>query len=144
MIGHRVRVGAAFRNARVAIRRAFHNIIITNLGVTRNGYERPIPRFLGHSPVARQHSLEFPLLVIVIPLAIAMLGRTVFAAVTAATAVLCAPVKKRADIDPVILNFALTLEHLENAFYKGAIQRFSLQDFTAAGKHSLVQPRCVR
>lgn len=63
-----------------------------------------------------------------------MLGRTVFAAVAAATLAVAAPLEKRDDIDPVILNFALTLEHLENAFYKGAVQRFTQQDFVAAGK----------
>lgn len=69
-----------------------------------------------------------------------MLGRTLFAAVATASTILAAPLEKRADIDPTILNFALTLEHLENAFYKGGIQRFSEQDFLAAGEQD---PRSV-
>ncbi|KAF2210469.1 hypothetical protein CERZMDRAFT_17176, partial [Cercospora zeae-maydis SCOH1-5] len=35
--------------------------------------------------------------------------------------------------DATILNYALTLEHLENVFYREAIQRFTAEDFKAAG-----------
>jgi hypothetical protein len=32
-----------------------------------------------------------------------------------------------------VLNYALTLEHLENAFYRDGLEQFSAQDFAAAG-----------
>ncbi|KAJ7122006.1 ferritin-like domain-containing protein [Mycena crocata] len=42
------------------------------------------------------------------------------------------PTKQQVS-DPQVLNFALTLEHLESAFYKQALARFSQADFLAAG-----------
>lgn len=43
-----------------------------------------------------------------------------------------APVKRQ-DIDTTILQFALTLEHLENVFYKQALSMMPESDFVAAG-----------
>lgn len=54
-----------------------------------------------------------------------------FTAVGLATA---APLEKRAEItDADILNYALTLEHLENTFYMQALDKYSESDFAAAG-----------
>ena len=51
-----------------------------------------------------------------------------------AISAIASPVKRQAAItDADILQYALTLEHLENVFYKGAISKFSLKDFTDAG-----------
>ncbi|KAJ7140951.1 ferritin-like domain-containing protein [Mycena epipterygia] len=41
------------------------------------------------------------------------------------------PVKRDVS-DPQVLNFALTLEHLESAVYEHTLARFSQSDFTAA------------
>lgn len=56
----------------------------------------------------------------------------VFAALAAAAP---APVdleKRQAINDGVILNYALTLEHLENNFYKQGLQQISAEDFYKA------------
>jgi hypothetical protein len=37
-----------------------------------------------------------------------------------------------------VLNYALTLEHLEHAFYRDGLQEFTAEDFTAAGYASNV------
>ncbi|KAM0346682.1 hypothetical protein ACHAPU_005395 [Fusarium lateritium] len=61
-------------------------------------------------------------------------------ALAAAGLVSAAPaVQKRADSglnDGVILNYALTLEHLENNFYREGLSKFSEKDFAAAGYDS--------
>ena len=41
--------------------------------------------------------------------------------------------RQATDIDPAILQFALTLEHLENHFYKQALSMWTQDEFVAAG-----------
>jgi len=50
-------------------------------------------------------------------------------------------VKRQAIDDTTILNFALTLEHLENAFYKGALAKFDAKAFTDAGLPAFARGR---
>jgi hypothetical protein len=77
-----------------------------------------------------------------------MIGRTLFA-VGAAIASLASTaygtpigaveLSKRANIDDTILQFALTLEHLENVFYKQVLVNFTVNDFIAAGNVTCTQ-----
>ncbi|KAJ7582715.1 ferritin-like domain-containing protein [Mycena floridula] len=57
--------------------------------------------------------------------------------------VLASP-SKRADpaiTDTTVLQYALTLEHIENAFYAGALAKFDDSAFTNAGMSSTARPR---
>jgi len=56
-----------------------------------------------------------------------------------------APVLKRANpTDIQVLQFALTLEHLEDTFYKTFLAKFSAQDFEDAGYPDWVRGRIVQ
>ncbi|KAL2045004.1 hypothetical protein N7G274_002779 [Stereocaulon virgatum] len=56
------------------------------------------------------------------------------AALLLASTAISHPIEKRADItDLDILQYALTLEHLENVFYKGGVSTMSQDMFVAAG-----------
>ncbi|KAF9483116.1 hypothetical protein BDN70DRAFT_963100 [Pholiota conissans] len=44
-------------------------------------------------------------------------------------------------LDVTVLNYALTLEHLENAFYHGALEKFSEQAFVDAGMPGFARRR---
>ncbi|KAG8956474.1 hypothetical protein FRC03_010824 [Tulasnella sp. 419] len=63
-----------------------------------------------------------------------------FVAFTVASGVFAAPVK-RAPTDDEILNYALTLEHLEDSFYKEGLAKFDDHAFEAAGFPPIVRKR---
>lgn len=47
------------------------------------------------------------------------------------------------NIDVTVLQFALTLEHLENTFYRQAVQKFDEQDFEDAGELPHTAMECI-
>ncbi|KIY66361.1 hypothetical protein CYLTODRAFT_463573 [Cylindrobasidium torrendii FP15055 ss-10] len=65
-----------------------------------------------------------------------------FAALSILSLVSATPLVQRADEidDATVLNYALTLEHLENAFYSGALSKFDDKAFTDAGLPASARP----
>ncbi|KAG8767367.1 hypothetical protein FRC12_006300 [Ceratobasidium sp. 428] len=62
-------------------------------------------------------------------------------ALIAASSVVALPARRDGPSDTDILNYALTLEHLENAFYKGALGKFDAKAFEKAGFEPFVRGR---
>ncbi|KAF2871614.1 ferritin-like domain-containing protein [Massariosphaeria phaeospora] len=60
---------------------------------------------------------------------------TIFSLAVLATLSAAAPTKRAAapPSDGDILNYALTLEHLEDTFYRDALKKFTVEDFKSAG-----------
>ncbi|CAO1633144.1 unnamed protein product [Jaminaea pallidilutea] len=68
--------------------------------------------------------------------------------IAAASLAAAAPTQKRAapgqsNIDTVILNYALTLEHLEAAFYRDSLNMLSANDFEKAGFQPWIRQRFI-
>lgn len=65
-----------------------------------------------------------------------LFSRTVLASLAASLS-FANPIDKRVSTpkvdDGIILNYALTLEYLERAFYRGGLANFSHEEFVAAG-----------
>ncbi|KDR70429.1 hypothetical protein GALMADRAFT_214518 [Galerina marginata CBS 339.88] len=66
--------------------------------------------------------------------------QAIFYIVLTASVVLSTPLKRAID-DTTVLNFALTLEHLENAFYQSALAKFDAKAFTDAGLPAFARGR---
>ncbi|KAJ7162142.1 ferritin-like domain-containing protein [Mycena filopes] len=72
-----------------------------------------------------------------------MYSTAILATVLAAVTVAALPAKREVT-DSQVLNFALTLEHLEDTFYRTSLAKFSEADFAAAGFSDWTRGRFVQ
>lgn len=74
-----------------------------------------------------------------------MLATAIIAASFAITGVISSPVLPRGTpTDVQILQYALTLEHLENAFYSGALAKYDQRAFVKSGLPEFARKRFVQ